>query len=115
MALPCPACGFVTVPEDMFGTFHICDVCGWEDDAAQLANPACGGGANHESLIEAQARVLAALPLGRPAPDGRRRDAAWRPLSEDEVAVARDERAERHWRNKAVLDRAEAYWARRGS
>jgi Cysteine-rich CPCC len=38
----------VPYPEGAYGSYVICDVCGWEDDQVQLANPACGGGANSE-------------------------------------------------------------------
>ncbi len=51
--LACPACGFLTIDEDCFGTYNICPIRAWEDDVVQLANPACGGGANGESLIDA--------------------------------------------------------------
>ena len=40
------------------GTYDICDLCGWEDDAVQFAEPDYEGGANGESLREAQHRFL---------------------------------------------------------
>jgi len=46
--LPCPACGFRTLTGEGFGSYELCGVCGSEDDGVQLANPACGGGANAE-------------------------------------------------------------------
>lgn len=112
MHLPCPACGFLTVRGSRFGSYHICDACGWEDDGVQLANPACGGGANRESLIEAQSRALATFPLTVTSANGVSRDPAWRPLSPPEVEVAARQREERCWRNKAVRDLPEAYWSR---
>ncbi|MCB9892565.1 MAG: hypothetical protein H6832_01620 [Planctomycetes bacterium] len=36
------------------GTYEICDVCGWEDDPVQFADPDRRGGANKESLREAR-------------------------------------------------------------
>jgi hypothetical protein len=48
----CPVCG-----QDEFsqqGSYEICDVCGWEDDPVQLANPNYQGGANRESLNQAR-------------------------------------------------------------
>ena len=112
MSLPCPACGFLTIAEDAYGTFEICEVCGWEDDALQLANPACGGGANRESLIEAQRRVLADRPLGSPGVDGIVRDRSWRPLDANAVATAIRERDAGAWANAAISDPRQAYWRR---
>ena len=77
-ALPCPACGFLTV-EGCYGSYGICAVCGWEDDGVQLANPACGGGANSESLIEAQTAAIGEYPVSVEVADGYRRDRRWRP------------------------------------
>ncbi|AMM22498.1 hypothetical protein AX769_16605 [Frondihabitans sp. PAMC 28766] len=43
----------------MPGSYAICPICFWEDDAAQLADPVNGGGANRVSLVEAQANYWA--------------------------------------------------------
>jgi hypothetical protein len=110
MNLPCPACGFLTVLEEYYGTYNICEICGWEDDGVQLANPACGGGANSESLIEAQAAALRKHPMGKNEVQGFRRDGSWRPLSPREIAVAEEQRSEKYWKNKAILDASKAYW-----
>lgn len=115
VSLPCPACGFLTVPDAYFGSYNICGVCGWEDDGVQLANPACGGGANFESLIDAQAKALAEFPMATTQASGTSRDLAWRPLSDEEIGVALHEREERCWRNKAVTDPSAAYWTRPSS
>lgn len=50
--LPCPCCGakVVTTP----GEYEICDVCGWEDDPVQSADPDYAGGANKLSLNQAR-------------------------------------------------------------
>ena len=54
MKYPCPCCGFVTLEEEPPGTFLVCPVCYWEDDNVQFADPSYRGGANEESLREAQ-------------------------------------------------------------
>ncbi|MBX7245708.1 MAG: hypothetical protein K1X53_09415 [Candidatus Sumerlaeaceae bacterium] len=55
--LPCPCCGARTL--DQFGLYEICEVCHWEDDPSQFADPTLAGGANHLSLNEAQEAWLA--------------------------------------------------------
>ncbi|HEX2133867.1 MAG TPA: CPCC family cysteine-rich protein [Actinophytocola sp.] len=50
---PCPCCGHATFSEPP-GSYEICDVCFWEDDAVQLRWPDWSGGANGPSLIDAQ-------------------------------------------------------------
>jgi hypothetical protein len=50
----CPCCGFLTLDEEPPGTFAICPVCFWEDDNLQFEDPDYKGGANEESLHEAQ-------------------------------------------------------------
>jgi hypothetical protein len=45
----------LTLPEPPPGTFFICPVCFWEDDAVQFDDPGCAGGANHVSLDQARA------------------------------------------------------------
>lgn len=50
----CPCCGCLTLSEQPPGTFEICPVCNWEDDAAQAANPTLEGGANRVSLEQAR-------------------------------------------------------------
>ena len=107
--LPCPACGFLTL-KDAYGSYVLCAVCGWEDDQLQLANPACGGGANSESLIEAQAAALALYPMDLHAMKGVRRDFRWRPLDAAEIASAQKERADEYWKNKGILELRDSYW-----
>lgn len=46
--MKCPCCGKRTVSE-----YDICDVCNWENDPVQLANPKLKSGANEMSLQEA--------------------------------------------------------------
>ena len=50
--LPCPCCGALTLAEK--GAYEICEVCNWEDDPFQAANPDRAGGANVMSLNEAR-------------------------------------------------------------
>lgn len=108
--VPCPACGFCTVPERHYGTYAICELCGWEDDGAQLANPACGGGANGESLIEAQEDALRRYPFDPAGANRTGRDRAWRPLRREEIALAEREHDEQPWKNPAIYDLRDAYW-----
>jgi hypothetical protein len=111
-ALACPACGFLTVPETSYGSFNICEVCGWEDDGVQLANPACSGGANHGSLIDAQASALVQFPASVHVTSGIDRSPSWRPLAPLEIAAAIAERDEKYWKNQAITGLLECYWKR---
>lgn len=107
--IPCPACGFLTL-EEAYGSYTICDVCAWEDDHVQLANPACGGGANAESLIKAQAKVLARFSVSEATVQPTARDPKWRPLNETEKRIAERERDDRYWKNQAICNLAQCYW-----
>ena len=53
MLHPCPCCGYLTLPE-LRGSFTICEVCRWEDDDVQFADPDFEGGANDPSLNQAR-------------------------------------------------------------
>ncbi len=109
----CPVCGFETFDESP-GSYNICDVCGWEDDGVQLANPACGGGANSESLIEAQEKILKGYPTTIKETNiihkKYKRNQKWRPLTEAEKEKYRQQRASSYWMNIAVISEEEAYW-----
>lgn len=63
-AQPCGCCGFL-VFEEPAGSHSICRVCGWEDDAVQLANPTLEGGEEHAfgSVGERVVNHLAAVPV----------------------------------------------------
>ncbi len=50
----CLCCGSLTLSEEPPGTFEICAVCDWEDDAVQARDPTRRGGANEVSLREAR-------------------------------------------------------------
>jgi hypothetical protein len=82
---PCPCCGYLTSSEP--GSYDICPICDWEDDLSQLRFPEMSGGANHLSLMEAQANfeVIGAsdpnhLEHVRPATTSDPRDPLWRRL-----------------------------------
>lgn len=113
MDVTCPACGFQVLAEG-YGSNELCAVCGWEDDGVQLANPTSSGGANRQSLAQAQAELLRRLPLDTVSHEGFDRDARWRPLSQLELAEAEARRAVSHWHTSAVADPWDAYWERRG-
>jgi len=51
----CPCCGYLTLSEEPPGTFEICAVCFWEDDAVQFREPDETDGANTVSLRVARA------------------------------------------------------------
>jgi len=84
---PCPACGFLQFSGPP-GTYEICQMCGWEDDHVQLANPRMRGGANSESLAEAQQAALQRYPRVMREFEGEARDSSWRPLTDAEADVA---------------------------
>jgi ribonuclease HII len=50
----CPCCGYWTLRQQPPGTFAHCEVCWWEDDAAQFANPDYADCANAPSLNQAR-------------------------------------------------------------
>jgi hypothetical protein len=108
--LPCPSCGFLTCEEN-YGNYNICEVCGWEDDGVQLANPCSGDGANSESLAEAQEKSIKEYPLSVELAAGLKRSKNWRPLKTDEVEKYNEQKKREHWHNKAVLYESEAYWS----
>ena len=49
---PCPCCGSRVFTEQ--GKYEICEVCGWQDDPVQSADPDYAGGANKLSLNQAR-------------------------------------------------------------
>jgi hypothetical protein len=105
MNLACPGCGFRTIESDGYGSYDICSVCGWEDDAVQLANPCSEGGANRESLHEHQ-RAFRVDNV----PDGIERDQQWRPLNEDEVTYLQRAKNRQHWAFMGETAPEFAYW-----
>ncbi|MBN9694084.1 MAG: hypothetical protein J0M24_27910 [Verrucomicrobia bacterium] len=109
MSLACPGCGFRTIDEDSYGTYLICPVCGWEDDAVQLANPCSGGGANRESLAEFQ---RSSATWNATQIQKYQRDSIWRPLTEKEIEFFTSVAQRQHWSFPGELEPALAYWRR---
>ncbi len=102
----CPCCGFMVFGEGP-GSYEVCSICGWEDDAVQLANG--------DSLHESQQKVLLEHPLSTTEVGGVTRDPAWRPLSDDEVQAHRAEvrAAKTLWPRKAASDAKDCYWLKK--
>ena len=115
MKYTCPCCGFIVFNEPP-GSYEICEVCGWEDDAVQLTNPCSGGGANGESLAESQYNFQSTPEddLGEILAEGIKRDLKWRPLNmnEKEIFAKEIEKLGTVWPNKAIYDLNKAYWNR---
>ena len=68
----CLCCGFYTLDEEPPGTFLLCEVCWWEDDPVQSADPDYRGGANGPSLNEAR-RFFRTIGVSDPALKGKER------------------------------------------
>ncbi|NJM37551.1 MAG: hypothetical protein HC845_06630 [Akkermansiaceae bacterium] len=49
---PCPCCGALVITT--LGEYEICEVCEWEDDPVQSADPDYAGGANQLTLNQAR-------------------------------------------------------------
>jgi hypothetical protein len=86
-ASECACCGYRTISAGGPGSFEICPVCHWEDDAVQYDDPDFWGGANPLSLREAQQNFLEFgasmredLKKVRPPRPDEVRDPNWRPL-----------------------------------
>jgi hypothetical protein len=108
---PCPVCGYLTFAEPP-GSYDVCEVCGWEDDALQLEfATSLAGGANSMTLAEAQqAFVRAAERQARKHPGTqvpRERDPGWRPIdpSRDRFPDWDEATPERAWSVEALY-----YW-----
>nr|WP_078611001.1 MULTISPECIES: CPCC family cysteine-rich protein [Streptomyces] len=83
---PCVCCGHLTMEESP-GSYEICPVCFWEDDAVQLRWPDWAAGANRTSLIKAQQNFQGygacderAMEHVRPPGDDEPFDPSWRPI-----------------------------------
>lgn len=53
----CPCCGYAEFSEPP-GSYEICEICFWEDDPVQIADPWFSGGANVPNLVDAQQYFL---------------------------------------------------------
>ena len=83
---PCPCCGHLVFDEPP-GSYGICAICFWEDDALQLRWPHSAVGANGVSLVEAQrnyasfgAMEQAFVSNVRPPNGDEPLDDGWRPV-----------------------------------
>lgn len=78
------------------GSYDLCEVCFWEDDAIQLLDPSYGGGANQLSLVECQANFQRFgaceerfIQNVRPPTRDEEHDPEWRPVREGDLMRAR--------------------------
>jgi hypothetical protein len=113
---PCPCCGCLVFSGPP-GSYDICPVCDWEDDALQLEfATTLAGGANPLTLAEAQARFERRAAGSFRHSGDTPRDPEWRPIDpardrfEDFTAPDRprapdDPEALYYWRP--------SFWARR--
>lgn len=93
---PCPCCGYLVFTE-LPGSFQLCPICGWEDDALQLQYPE-EAGTNPVSLQEAQQnyRHSGAITAERQASvraprSDEPREPGWYPLTQVPGALPRFE------------------------
>lgn len=70
--------------QEPLGSYEICSVCGWQDDEVQQRWPGYRGGANSESLCDAQAAFLRRVETDLDVMHGARRHRPWRALRADE-------------------------------
>lgn len=111
---PCPCCGHVIFLEPP-GSYDICEICFWEDDIVMLRWPTSGGGANRESLVEAQrnyaefgASERGRLAHVRPATDDEPIEDGWRPIDLDRDSFEREGEHEQPWPEDSTV----LYWWR---
>jgi hypothetical protein len=107
MKLACPCCGFRTISDEAYGSYALCPVCGWEDDAVQLANPCSEGGANKESLYYCQRHIECWSEDKMAAFEA---DPTWRPLNEEESAYFQAAKKREHWTFMGETAPNLAYW-----
>jgi hypothetical protein len=87
MKYTCPCCGYKTLEREPLGTYDLCPICFWEDDAVQFDDPDYEGGANEVSLRQAQKNFAefgacerGALSQVRNPNEKDERDDQWKPL-----------------------------------
>lgn len=86
-SFPCPCCGYLIFDEPP-GSYDICEICFWEDDALQLEfATTLDGGANSMTLEDAQkafaqttAKSAGRIAYTRAPRPTDRRDPEWRPI-----------------------------------
>ncbi|PND40122.1 hypothetical protein C1O66_01675 [Paucibacter aquatile] len=108
-SFPCPSCGFLVFGEPP-GSYESCELCGWEDDHVQLANPTMGGGANKRSLVQSQLLALQRFPVGVSVFGSILRAPGWRPLRPEEVEPARSPANGSEYFDAAAGDAPSYYW-----
>ncbi len=111
---PCPCCGHLVFAEHP-GSYEICPICFWEDDAIQLRWPDYTGGANRPSLRESQVnfarfgameeRFVAMVQEAGPED---RLDPRWRPIDDATDLFEPPGSNARPW----PADRTALYWWR---
>lgn len=113
-AFPCPCCGHLAL-HDLPGSYDICKVCFWEDDAMQLRWPAYPGGANKPCLIDAQKNYIRLGAMEerfvrhvRPPLDTERLDERWRPIDPEIDVFEHPTQEERDWPDDLTV----LYWWR---
>ena len=110
MNIACPSCGFKTIEDKIYGTYTICDICGWEDDQVQLANPFSNGGANLKSLSEHQLQSVDKWPLKINEHKGIKRCKKWRTLNNKEIEYFTKQALNKAWSNYGVVYEDDVYW-----
>ena len=111
--IPCPCCGFRTLPAKSYGSYETCSLCGWEDDPVQLSNPCMEGGANSLSLSSSQ-QIFLYSEARRTAVENDaapQHDPNWRPLTDFEIEIFSAE-IEHHLLWKGVVEPSHVYWHR---
>jgi len=116
---PCPCCGYLVFTE-LPGSFQLCPICGWEDDALQLQYPE-EAGTNPVSLHEAQQNFLRTGAIAaerqagvRPPRSGELRESGWYPLTASPGALPRFEAWEK-LAEDGPQSEADLYYWRPGS
>ena len=81
--VPCACCGYLTVTDN----YDICEVCGWEQDSLQVADPDSCGANDATTLRMAQKNFEAfgacdehALKFRHGVLPAHKRDPLWKPL-----------------------------------
>jgi hypothetical protein len=122
LRFPCPCCGYLVFGEPP-GSYDICKICFWEDDALQLEYATTlAGGANHTTLQEAQQNFAdigvceeRCVDYVRSPTDIDSRDPEWRPidLSLDRFEIWGNSEGERpHSHEESLYYWRPTYWQR---
>jgi hypothetical protein len=111
----CPCCGHEVFDEEP-GSYSICPICFWEDDAMQLYYPDQTGGANPSSLIQSQVNFFqfgacdrAMVKNVRSPTSAERRDPLWFPLWDRKIQLPDED--DRTFHNESSIKKL-CYWLR---